>query len=60
LAIAAAFGFAWATKASLTQFLLLLAVLQGAELLCFFAVIAIAARKQYIQRRSLPLGAVTD
>jgi lipopolysaccharide exporter len=60
LAIAAAFGFAWITKASLTQFLLLLAILQGAELLCFFALIAIAARRQYILRRSLPLGTATD
>ena len=51
VAIAGAFAFAWGTGAGLTEFLLILAILQGAELLCFFAVIAIAARKQYFLRQ---------
>ena len=58
VAIAGAFAFAWGTESGLTQFLMLLAVLQGTELLCFFAVIAIAARRQYLQAGSLPLGSV--
>ena len=46
-AIAGAFAFAWGAGAGLTQFLTLLAVLQGAELLIFLVTIAIAARQQF-------------
>jgi lipopolysaccharide exporter len=52
VAIAFAFGFAWWTKAGLTQFLALLAALQAVELLIFFAAITRASRAQYLQRRA--------
>ncbi|MFZ1477540.1 MAG: hypothetical protein WAT18_07325, partial [Sphingorhabdus sp.] len=47
VAIVLAFAFAWTVRASLEQFLATLAILQGLELLIFFAVLTIAARKQY-------------
>lgn len=59
-AIAAAFGFAWGIGAALTHFLIVLALIQGAELLCFFAIIAIAARRQFTKRRSVHLGVVAE
>jgi lipopolysaccharide exporter len=59
LAMALAFGFAWGTGAGLEQFLTALAVLQGAELLIFFAAITLASRKQYLQRTaSTVIGAI--
>lgn len=53
-AIAGAFAFAWGTGAGLTQFLTLLAVLQGIELVFFFAAIMFAARKQYMLMQRAP------
>jgi lipopolysaccharide exporter len=53
LAIGLAFAFAWSMKASLTGFLTLLALLQGIELLVFFAVITFAARRQYFEHRKM-------
>lgn len=57
-AIAAAFGFAWKTEGGLTQFLTLLALLQGAELLLFFAAITWASRSQYLQHRAAAVEAM--
>jgi O-antigen/teichoic acid export membrane protein len=56
VAIALAFAFAWRTTASLSEFLTLLAILQGSELLVFFGVMTAAARKQYLDSRSSTKG----
>lgn len=53
VAIAGAFAFAWGTGAGLIEFLTILAVAQGAELLFFFAAITWASRSQYLQRRAV-------
>ncbi len=60
VAIATAFLVAWSSGASLIQFLTLLAVLQGAELLAFFAVLTFAARNQHLRRHATPLITVKD
>ena len=54
-AIGTAFAVAWSSSASLIKFLTLLAILQGAELLVFFAVIVMAARRQYLVRHTVAL-----
>jgi lipopolysaccharide exporter len=52
VAIGAAFAYAVLMRVDLSQFLTMLAVLQGGEMLVFFAAITFAARKQYLDRRA--------
>ncbi|MBK9431488.1 MAG: lipopolysaccharide biosynthesis protein [Sphingomonadales bacterium] len=56
VAIVLAFAFAWTVRASLEQFLATLAILQGLELLIFFAVLTISSRRQYFRQQSIVQG----
>ena len=56
VAIVVAFALAWMVGARLEQFLTMLAILQGLELLIFFAVLTISSRRQYFRQQSIVQG----
>lgn len=58
--IAGSFAFAWVTGIVLTEFLTILAVLEGAELLCFLTIIAGVTRKRYSQKLSIQVKNVDE